>query len=48
MSGQQIIGTTAILIAIYLILERSQATDSIIRGLAESYGSVVKSLQARS
>jgi hypothetical protein len=44
---QSILGVTFVLIAIYLILERSTGTDTIIRGLADAYSRAVSTLQGR-
>jgi hypothetical protein len=43
---RKIIGGTFIVAALVIILRDSTATNSIIRGLAEGYGDVVKALKA--
>jgi hypothetical protein len=43
---RKIIGGTFIVAALVIILRDSNATNSIIRGLAEGYGDVVKALKA--
>lgn len=42
-----IIGGTVALVALYLFLVNSDGADRVIRGLATSYGEVVKALQGR-
>jgi flagellar biosynthesis protein FliR len=42
-----IIGATVTLVALYLFLVNSDGADRVIRGLASSYGEVVRSLQGR-
>lgn len=46
-NAQSILGVTLILVALYLMLSNSAGTNTIITGLAESYGQVVAALQAR-
>lgn len=43
---RKIIAGTFLVAALVIILRDSQGTNSIIRGLAESYGDVVQSLKA--
>lgn len=47
-NAQSVLGVTLILVALYLMINNYEGTNKIIRGLAESYGDVVKALQARS
>jgi len=44
--ARKIIGGTFIVAALVIILRDSNGTNSIIRGLAEGYGDVVKALKA--
>ena len=44
---QSVLGVTLILVALYVMVKDAAGTSSIIRGLAEGYADVVKSLQGR-
>lgn len=43
----QIISATILLIVVYYVFRDASATNQIISGLANSYGSVVTTLQGR-